>query len=117
MQIYTSGKEEMGINYLASYNTYPEAVFQKAGPSEILDDTVQGMLTQGAELIHTKNITFSGIPGLDVRMNVLNGMMTIRTKFFIKDRFLYQLLFYGPTYIADHDSIDAFLDSFVLLHD
>ena len=104
--------DDLGANFLVSFNRYPKELVETQSAYTLLDNAVYGMLGDDKILISNDRISLNGTPGYDIRAFTHNGMLTVRNTVYLAGDRLFQVIFYGPTYIADQQKIKDFFRSF-----
>jgi hypothetical protein len=102
--------------YLVSYSDYPKIVVQQSNADDILDGVRDGEAAnvRGA-LLSEQIISLDDYPGRELKIDTLDGKVTLRSRIFLVNNRLYQVVAVIP---KDHPTsdknIDKFLESFTL---
>ncbi len=102
--------------YLVSYSDYPNIVVQQSNSDDILDGVRDGEAANVRGLLLSEQIiSLDDYPGRELKIDTLDGKVTIRSRIYLVNNRLYQVVVVIP---KDHPTsdknIDKFLESFTL---
>lgn len=103
--------------YIISTTDYPASVFESATLDQLLDSARDGAVSNAqGTLIKEEKILVDKFPGRLLEVG-LAGSQTIRAKFILAEKRLYQIVIVGPTAKMNNAEINETLSSFALLKD
>ena len=109
--------EKNGAAYFASFNDYPAELVQKSDPQAILDGARDGAVNNvKGKLLNEKKIAIGSHPGRDITFEAVNGQYLARSRMYLVNQRLYQIMVLAPREQGLPAKIDQYLDSFQLIN-
>lgn len=101
--------------FMVGYADFPKGTTALGNIDDMLDGAVNGATTNTkGTLVRSKKITLGTNPGREADIEILGGKVTIRSRFYLVNDRLYQVLVLTPTTDLNAAEVSNFLDSFKL---
>ncbi|MEO0987458.1 MAG: hypothetical protein AAFY20_18195 [Cyanobacteria bacterium J06639_14] len=118
INIHTFTAEAQNSAYVVAYSDYPTEIVEQSDPQMLLDSSRDGALGNlNGTIVSEEAIALDGNPGRSLVIDTVDPTgdeATIKSRIYLVNNRLYQILVVSPKDQAQEAKFDAFLESFTL---